>query len=726
MILKSPLQVNPGVPPKKRGSLLRFSLWIGLILGGLLLTWFIGGIVQQLFWFKNFSHSSVYQNQTLAEVENRGAIVRPLIDENQLFDIAVSIWTLPVQEEDGERVAGAVAETPLDSKIVFRGVKLADKHLTATVDYRLPTAIFRRLLLKENDLRASFVALPTSPSLLDHVTNFSTWRPETIKIPPVRPWPFPLGPSYSGPQSVADQSVDSFGISMPLLEFHEFRSKCKKSNSKKADGDEDDDETDDWELHDRGRFHAGISDIARNPQHAVMRHPFVLTRTQLRIVDEVHIFNRGAFNRKHNKLRAISCGQDQNSVPDYNLCDRSYFEHGNWETRFELQIPDERTGTLQTEWAYAPYMGHGVFTAGPKDVIPIPVTREKCTEFEDPSATDPEFIDIHWQLSYSGRSPAKYVAGELFSQPTRVPHHESEHKKAKGQNSAELWNGLFGHRFYEDAHPRRRMFISTLVYIVTFFQVVLDLGYWYTRTSTVFISVSGSILIALSGLLAACTHIANTIETDKMAVAASQWWQLLWLIVLTLATKFSLPLLMLKTVTRVEFSANESSSISTVRVLDATHKERNSQRLDLRTSWSVKAGICVSLIAIYHLFSPEDYHVLSAYLPAPDPDDLPTNIVARFYALVFFPLQFTGRLSQVLLNHRSRTFAGSFKAVVVLRIILVMLDLAVYWTTLIGRYDARPGLSVPQGVDMVLLAVMVWQAVILPKAVQNAEDEDIQ
>jgi hypothetical protein len=90
---------------------------------------------------KNFSHSQVYQNQTLAEVKNRTAVVRPLIDENQLFDIAVSIWTLSVDQREDERNYGDVAETPLYSDIVFRGVRLADKHLTRTLNYSLPTAL---------------------------------------------------------------------------------------------------------------------------------------------------------------------------------------------------------------------------------------------------------------------------------------------------------------------------------------------------------------------------------------------------------------------------------------------------------------------------------------------------------------------------------------------------------------------------------------------------------
>ncbi|KAF7328888.1 hypothetical protein MVEN_02518500 [Mycena venus] len=723
MAVESPL--NPGVPARKRSSLFRFSLWIAGILGkwslelirplanvllaGLVLAWVLVNIGRSLFWFKNFSHSQVYQNQTLAEVKNRAAVVRPLIDENQLFDIAVSIWTLPVEEHEGERIAGDMVETPLHSDIVFRGVRLADKHKTATLRYSLPTAI-----------------LPYNEFLyMDARDNQDT---------PLRFWPFPLGTPYTGPQSIADRALDSFGISMPLLEFNEFPSKCATDTSKKKldKDDDDDDESDDWteDSDDRpvGRWALGVSDIAKNPQHAVKRHPFIVTRTQIRMVDETHIFNRKAFNREHNKLKAMSCGQEMNSIPDYNLCHRLYIQNGNWETRLELQTPDDDTGALRTEWAYAPYMGYGVFSAGPKDLIPIPVTREKCTEFKDPSATDPESIDIEWQLSYTGRSPAKFSSAEMFAIPAskRVPHHESEYKKTKAHDSAELWNGLLGHRFYEDAHPRRRLIINALSAIFYFILAVLDLGYWYTRTSTAYISVSGTTLIALSELIAAFAHIANTAEMDKLwaSSAGSQWWSWLWLFLLTLTTRCSLPLLMLKTVTRLEFSGTEGSFFSFIRRVPPTHKERNSERVDSRTSWGLKAGVCISLVAIYYLFSPEEYHVLSAHLPAPGPDDIPTNILARLHAWLFFPLQFTGTLSQLLLNHRFKTFAGSYKAAVVLRSILLVLALMRYSPAVVGRFDARPGLSAPQVVGMIALSVTIWQAATFPKAIQKVEDDD--
>ncbi|KAJ6554098.1 hypothetical protein B0H10DRAFT_1809779 [Mycena sp. CBHHK59/15] len=182
---ESPL--NPGVPARKRSSLCKFSLWVGLILVGLFVAIVIVGIGQSLYRFTQFSHSRVFQNQTLEDVKNRAAVVRPLIDASQLFDIAVSIWSLPVKEH-GERI-GDVAETPLYSDIVFRGLRLSDKHKQAVLTYQLPVTVIQHLLLKEYGLRASFVAIPTSPSLVDYITNFSTWRPEAMKIPPVRSWP---------------------------------------------------------------------------------------------------------------------------------------------------------------------------------------------------------------------------------------------------------------------------------------------------------------------------------------------------------------------------------------------------------------------------------------------------------------------------------------------------------------------------------------------------------
>jgi len=90
-------------------------------------------------------------------------IVRPLIDESQTFDIAVSVWLRATAEEEavyrrngtvdvvvigdeGEKIEDPqeeredILETPLFSDIVFRGLHLKDKGISQKVQFRLPTA----------------------------------------------------------------------------------------------------------------------------------------------------------------------------------------------------------------------------------------------------------------------------------------------------------------------------------------------------------------------------------------------------------------------------------------------------------------------------------------------------------------------------------------------------------------------------------------------------------
>lgn len=138
MSTKSPL--DPGGPPKKRASFCKLSLCICFTIFGLLLATVIFLLGKALYHAAHFSHSRIYQNQTLEEVKNRAAVVRPLIDEKQLFDIAVSIWSLPVEEPDSDR-SGGVPETALYSDIVFRGLHLADEHKLVNVTYKLPVGV---------------------------------------------------------------------------------------------------------------------------------------------------------------------------------------------------------------------------------------------------------------------------------------------------------------------------------------------------------------------------------------------------------------------------------------------------------------------------------------------------------------------------------------------------------------------------------------------------------
>jgi hypothetical protein len=126
-------------------------LCLGLTLFGLALATIIFFLGKTLFEITQFSHSHVFQNQTLEEVKNRTTVVRPLVDEKQSFDIAVSVWSLPVEEHDGER-NGSVSETALYSDIVFRGLRLADQHKLANLTYKLPVAVLCVILFENHEM----------------------------------------------------------------------------------------------------------------------------------------------------------------------------------------------------------------------------------------------------------------------------------------------------------------------------------------------------------------------------------------------------------------------------------------------------------------------------------------------------------------------------------------------------------------------------------------------
>lgn len=136
--------------------------------------------------------------------------------------------------------------------------------------------------------------------------------------------------------------------------------------------------------------------------------------------------------------------------------------------------------------------------------------------------------------------------------------------------------------------------------------------------------------------------------------------------------------------------------------------------------------MCISLIAVYYIFSPDNYHVISAHIPTPSAADLLTNSVTRVAALIFYPLKLTGQLSQLLLNQRTKRFAGSYKISVVLSSISEVLQMMQYLPSIVGRFDARPGFSVPGVVSVIVLAGTLWQVFAFPNAVQAVEDEDAE
>ncbi|KAJ7481228.1 hypothetical protein B0H11DRAFT_2024732 [Mycena galericulata] len=548
------LGLDPGPGPRRRKmSICKCLCWtIGIPLL-CFTTWAIASFATNVVQGARFPHKSLYHN---GPSYYAGDVIRPLITDEQSFDIAVSVWVrtpegeearsqslqqsipapTPTQLDLGGNIGKVwvslsldgndrfrdqdILEKPLFSDIVFHGLHLSDKHASATVDFRLPIARFLATNLAESDLRATFLLLPTSPSLIDHVKNFSSWMPDSVfpKRPLTRPWPFPLGSEEHGEKTMADLALESFSISIPLIEFHNATSQCLDA-----------------------------SDVVEN-------HPYVVTRTQLRIVRETRLFNAKAYNEVRDEIKRHSCGQGIPGIkPHLRMCRRTYKSNGNFETRLELEVPKE--SGVETQWAYAPYLDTKAHSAGPLDLIPVPVDWENCS-----STAKDDYMDVSWHIAFAGRSPGKHIWADNFVSPYIVDPHASELMKVSQQSDSELWNGAMGHRFHDDAHPRRRIAISVVSAGCQGLAALLLLYYWWTRVSTAGISPSS----------------CGIFEGDASVA------------VIVLLALF-VPVLMCKAITRAELGWQKWHP--TLRRAPANHRERMTKRMDGRTSWGSKLGV---------------------------------------------------------------------------------------------------------------------------------------
>jgi hypothetical protein len=78
---------------------------------------------------------------------------------------------------------------------------------------------------------------------------------------------------------------------------------------------------------------------------------------------------------------------------------------------------------------------------------------------------------------------------------------------------------------------------------------------------------------------------------------------------------------------------------------------------------------------------------------------------------------------QILLNYRSRTFAGSYKFSAYIWFICTSLVVGVAAPAIVGKYDSMPGISAQAGISFVFGAAMAWQAFTLPVASRALGDE---
>ncbi|KAK0462886.1 uncharacterized protein EV420DRAFT_1521460 [Desarmillaria tabescens] len=448
---------------------------------------------------------------------------------------------------------------------------------------------------------------------------------------------------------------------------------------------------------------------------AYKNHPHVVTRTKLHVVDETHVFDKEAYDKAHQSLRSTSFCKDL-----------SFSDGGVLRTSLELEVPNE-DGEYERCWAYGPFMNTVPAAAGPKDIIPIPVSRENCSVAADGLVEVlevPELMDITWRISFSGRSPGKHLLSTVIPQPFGVYnyHNRTDFEKTMLQDFAEQINGLRGVRFDDESHPRRRSFITLTLGVAKVSRYIFELLYWFTRNHTVSISTTGALLRASALAIESCLDLGQFLRSRS---EVSTKFVLLMTVMFFFISGFQLPLYIFKTALRLEFALTRKRifgmllTVPMIRRMPKTHKERSSERLDKRTNWKM---ILCTMLAVYYIARPLEHHVIDALHP-PMPEQ-EFSYIAEYVTPGIRATVITAMILQIMLNYRSKVFAGNYRISAYLNLLVALLGLIAYVPALVGRPESRTGLSFDYCIRSIVCMVEAFQAFILPNASQMEDDED--
>ena len=144
------LNFDPGLPARlNRSSGCKCVLITILTSFVLLAALCVGTILLRLFHHGREPHAALLYKTKFADTVDPAAVVRPLIDEKQTFDIVATVWlrTNDSSSESTTSISTLPAQKVIFTGKVFRGLTLKDKGIQATVNYTVPTEILYAFVL---------------------------------------------------------------------------------------------------------------------------------------------------------------------------------------------------------------------------------------------------------------------------------------------------------------------------------------------------------------------------------------------------------------------------------------------------------------------------------------------------------------------------------------------------------------------------------------------------
>ncbi|ESK87379.1 hypothetical protein Moror_11687 [Moniliophthora roreri MCA 2997] len=688
-------------------------------------------------------HIEIHQNQTWEQALTSGyrnVVVRPLIDRKQRYEVLVTVWLRRTEEEkhslwdqmqgahyvldnydseidwdnyDNEYTEDFLHEKAIFSDVVFSGLRLKNRNMFVEIPLQIPTQVFMSGHLSTSDLRASIVIIPSSPSLLDHVSDYSTWY-SWMRRHRMRPSRFPPNSTKPPIRSFQDRLLEGFALNVDLIRIHEHQKPNGTSydeSSAPSDAlDSHEEEVDCFALSSSGEL------VRASPSHIL--HPFIVTRTQVRINDQTSLFNRQMFVERHERLKSSAhkyCTVPRsrlysNDIPPWTSCRREYQTVGNWETLMELHVPNEESAAgYDVEWAYAPYMNSLRGAATDKDHIPVPITRRLCNQQNNSSSHtesgaqhEAAVMNITWRLSFTGRTSAELVGDELIG-----PVCEQQWAKPNtGDDLTQyaIWtNGLVGHRHGPDLHPKRKFHLVQTRDVMSDVELSLKAMYWISQTSIEHISLQGTYLLVVYYI------IASTQRGFSRGLVDWIWHK--GLVAIPAVT-------MLSAVTTIA----RAGSTGLLRWIPVPVARTYRDWTSLEPGSTINRTVAMLLAIIsgfYYIVQPEHIYLISPTYRV----DRSRELLPALRASAWW----TGKLCQLGFNNRSGVFAGDYKTTVFTWVIQELIELMLTCECVVGNSDEwRQGLSLQDVCRLVLLAATVWQAIRLPRPKPVPEPNDVR
>ncbi|KAF5350829.1 hypothetical protein D9757_013531 [Collybiopsis confluens] len=679
-------------------------------------------------------YQALRQNQTLDAIKDRSTVVQPLMADGQSFDVGVIIWARATDEEEadwthteehtttttwlsaihGNFLDDSLGFVPIHSDIPLRQLQLSDIS-SATMNYSIPGKYFRLKHRISPELKASFHILPTSSSSfsMDNVQFVSSWLHQDAKPP---------GNLGFGVDTAADDAISYLSFVAPLTKHLQIANPCYNATG----------------------VMKGYAGPWTTSQH-------IVTHTHIQNVRETEIMNYDLFNASHVALKQRNCGKSTsyNESSDYDVflwsllnkddkqlttCHREYETTGVLETLFEVGVTLEDRSTRVTEWAYAPYFEHSDIDLGPKTINQASLGYEQVIHYACKEKN----------VGFLGRFIEPRPDDEVLPA-------DSEYMQVQGQDQVDQANSLFSVHRHDSVHPWRRLILSVLNTIFSNIAAAFDILYWYTRSETAFISVPGTLFLALAtaidsniilrGKDAWSSYLYLTSEQRSWRWNfgdTKEMWLVFWLLHALLTVFLPLQTVwMLMMALKIELgwpSGSEATffgrNLPSFRRMLPTHRERTSDRLERSTlGWKARMMIVIGLFIAYHAMLPHLPNIIDPLHPPLDPSVLKEQMLYKDLILkesIVDPLFVSGSVFQILLNNASGYFGGSYKIAAVLKGLALTVNIFQFVPYLVGLPESRGVMNVPFLMYAGVVAIQVWQAITLSRVpvVDEKENEE--